>query len=355
MTVRAERWPAAVPVVRVWKPHSLERPAAVAEAIAARGETALYRAGCYLGDRNRYEAFCAFNAVMRVVAARIHASSFPGREHADASAREVAVLDAWHRAVSACLEGRHPDDADLAATEHEQVRPLAIVFAKALRTFPIAGTLWEDFFSAMRRSLDHERFATYGDFTGYAHGAAVSPTTIYLHVVASEPDHDTGAYYPRAEFDPAACGRELGLFGCLTRVVRDLRADLASGNPARRFLAADDMKRHGLTLPALLDDLALGLAGPALRSLVHTLVERARVAAGNGRARLEPLVETLTPDRAFAVEFPVRLHEAALDKIEACGFDPLGEAHRLTEGERDLLTRQVADEVAARRAAATAH
>ena len=82
----------------------------VAEAVAAKDLNNLYRTSCYFADSERYVAFCALYAVMRIVDDRIDDVLARGCIPDEAN-RERGVLDAWQRLITALLEGEPPDDA----------------------------------------------------------------------------------------------------------------------------------------------------------------------------------------------------------------------------------------------------
>ena len=55
----------------IWCPGSLSGTDGTAEAIAAIDFNNLYRTSCYFVDPERYRAFCALYAIMRVVDDRV--------------------------------------------------------------------------------------------------------------------------------------------------------------------------------------------------------------------------------------------------------------------------------------------
>ena len=127
----------------------------------------------------------------------------------------------------------------------------------------------------MGEDLTRDRFLTFEDFLGYARGATVAPTTVYLYLIAAERSPD-GVHRVPTDFDLRECGRHLGLFAYIGHVLRDLRHDLAAGDRGLVYLAADDMATHGVTDAALRHDADAGQASPAVRSLVRDLAPRGR-------------------------------------------------------------------------------
>jgi phytoene/squalene synthetase len=213
-----------------WRPGVLQGALGVAEQVAACDLDNLYRVSCYFEDLERYRAFCAQYAVMRVLDDRIDA--IPSR--AALSDRERLqghdAVDAWMAIVDRAYMGEPQVDGVLAAAHHPQCRALAEAFATSLTHFRVPPQLWRDFFDAMHRDIERPRFGTYEEFVSYSQGAAVAPTTIYLHLLTAEPEAEHARYQPVPGFDLVAAGRSLGLFAYVGHILRDLAEDLRTGS-----------------------------------------------------------------------------------------------------------------------------
>jgi phytoene synthase len=214
-------------------------------------------------------------------------------------------------------------------------------FAQAIGCFAIDQRLWDNFFAAMREDLTRSRFATYAAFLRYAEGATVSPTTVYLWLIAAERD-DRQTFQLPPDFDVFGCGRNLGLFAYIAHVLRDLAADLATGTCGLVYLAADDMAAHGVTEEMLRRDLAAERASAPVRALVQDLSERATRELVEGRARVYALRSRLTGDRVFILELIIRIYRETIDKLAACNYDPMTGRHRLSDAEKSRIAVEVA-------------
>jgi phytoene synthase len=313
-----------------------------AEAIAARDGNNLYRTSCFFQDLERYRAFCAQYAVMRLVDDRIDA--IPSRVALSPADRcaEQEIVNLWQRIVTATHRG---DSAGagrrVASLPEPRAGALLPALAAAFRRFPAPLSLWDNFFAAMRRDLAGARFTTYHEFLDYAEGATVAPTTIYLYLLAASPQPD-GSYQPPPGFDLIRCGRALGLFAYLGHILRDLPEDLATGSEGLLYFAADDLNRHRLTEAMLFADLAEGRSRDALRALVATLIARARAALAEGRGYLNTLQGRLAPDCAFILDLIIAIYEAVLEKIEASDCDLMARRHHLTDAEKFGIAKRLA-------------
>jgi phytoene/squalene synthetase len=319
---------------------------AVAEAIAARDANNLYRTSCFFQDPERYRSFCAQYAVMRVVDDRIDA--LPARTSLTPLevATERDVVDAWRCAVEAVYAGQNLCCGVLRRTGHAQARELLTALRSALHLFPVPCMLWRNFFDAMARDVEQPRFRTYTDFLAYAEGATAAPTTIYLYLLtAQRRAPGDGPYVTPAGFDLLRCGRALGLFAYLTHILRDLPDDVGGNRGAHGegllYVAEDDLASHQLTPAMLNEDRVRGCSRAALRQLVFTLIVRSRAALAEGQRYLTMLNGQLSPDCAFILRLIVALYVKTLQKIEACGGDPMRRCHTLTEAEKEAIVRQV--------------
>ncbi|UCD25644.1 MAG: squalene/phytoene synthase family protein [Gemmatimonadota bacterium] len=326
----------------IWSPGSLDGVFATAEAVAAKDCNNLYRASCYFRDGERYRAFCASYAIMRIVDDRV--DGFLAKRNASAEDREcvIRVVEAWHRIVSVCLSGDTPAPYDVRQTEQDGVDELLEALRESVWLFPVPAGLWDDFFGAMHDDLQRSRFSTYCQFLQYTAGASVAPTTIYLHLITGEPCSEGGIFGPPQDFDIVQCGRALGRFAYIGHILRDLRVDLLTGETGLLYLAADDMATHGVTVESLRRDAESRTASPGLRALVSELVERGRTLASEGRTHLSMLSGGLSADRAFVLELIVGIYEAVLDKIASCSHNVMAERHRLTIVEKGMIAQRIA-------------
>jgi phytoene synthase len=329
-------------VTSVWTPGSLTGVYWIAESIAAKDRNNLYRASCYLREEERYRAFCASYAIMRIVDDRVDGLLFRPYASAEDRARESSVVEAWHQVIAACLTGDTPAPGDAARTDQPYIGELLTAFARTVEQFPVPPELWDDFFAAMHQDLQRGQFATFSQYLDYAAGASVAPTTIYLHLISGEPSEEQGVFHPPQDFDIVRCGRALGRFAYIAHILRDLREDLTTGERGLLYLAADDMAAHGVTVESLRRDAAAGTASPRLRALVRELVERALTLAQEGRACLSTLDGRLSADRQFLLELIVGIYEGVLGKITSCSHDVMAERHRLTSAEKGRIARQIA-------------
>lgn len=319
---------------------------AVAESIAARDANNLYRTSCFFQDPARYRSFCAQYAIMRVVDDRIDA--LPARMVL--SSREIAaehdIVAAWRSAVEAVYAGQNPPPAVLARTDYAQAPALLRALQSALHAFPVPGSLWHNFFTAMARDVQQPHFRTYADFLAYAEGATAAPTTIYLYLLTAQRGlSGAGRYVPPEDFDLLRCGRALGLFAYLAHILRDLPDDLGSNRGCHGagllYVAEDDLAQHQLTPAMLYEDQARQCSRAELRQLVATLATRSRLALAEGQQYLTALQGRLSVDCAFILRLIVALYVQTLQKIEACDYDPMRRCHHLTEAEKEAIVRQV--------------
>ncbi len=323
-------------------PGSLSGRFALAETIAAKDLNNLYLTSCYFEDGARYKAFCALYAVMRVVDDRI--DSIPSRQQLSQAERQAehAVVDGWRELLDRAVEDpTQPFPEAARRCEFEQAEDLLAAAGESMALFPLPSSLWRNFFAAMHLDIDQHRFDSYDQFLGYAEGATVAPTTIYLYLIAARLGEGE-RYLPPAGFDLIGCGRQLGLFAYLAHILRDLSFDLSTGDEGLLYLARDDMERHGVSEEMLFSDLKRCQSSLSVRALVAELVERARSAAAAGRRLAAPLADQLSSDCSFILELIIVVYERVLGKIVDCEYDPLRGGHRLTMEEKAELVERVA-------------
>jgi phytoene synthase len=318
------------------------RSHSVAERIAAADLNNLYISSRFFREPEKYFAFCAFYAVMRVVDDRI--DDLPSRTGLSAEERQAEheVVRAWEEGIAAAYEDRRPDRATLDRCAHDDAGALLAAVAASLRSFRVPSGLWGDFFRAMHHDVDRSRFQTWQEFLDYAEGASVSPTTIYLFLIASRQDRVGDQFWTPDNFDTRLCGHHLGLFAYLGHIVRDLGEDLSTGKEGLLYFAREDMEANGVTERRLFSDLSRRKASVETRNLIRDLLKRAKEHLSQGRGLMEGSESWLEPDCRFILELIVTMYEEVIDKIESCGFDPFAGRHRLSRAEKERIVRGVA-------------
>jgi phytoene synthase len=314
---------------------------AVAEKIASRDLNNLYLASLFFKDHKKYQAFCAYYALMRVVDDRI--DGLPTRMRLSDQERrlEHEVVSAWKAGVQCCYDGRAVPKQIIQQCRLADAQRLFDSCSASLDVFRPPQVLWASFFRSMHWDLDHERFDSWLQFLSYAEGASVAPTTIYLFLIVSR--RRAGSVSLPAGFDVIECGRQLGVFAYLGHILRDVAEDLRRGDNGLIYICGEDMKAFGVTEQLLFRDAERGRSSSATRRLVAELSARARTFLASGRSSLRCLSGQLERDSEFILELILTVYERVLDKIEDCSFDPMGLGHRLTLDEKEQIMKEVAD------------
>ncbi len=313
----------------------------VTEAIASKDNNNLYITSSFFKDPIKYKAFCTYYAVMRIVDDRIDNLPFLANGYRELYTRELEVINAWEQVIISCSRGIYPTTFQLEACDFTNAGSVCESLIKAFQTIPVPIKLWSDFFDAMRSDIVAGEFHSWSDFLAYAEGATVSPTTIYLLLIAAKRNEANSSYELLPGFDLFTCGRYLGLFAYLGHIIRDLAEDIKNAT-TRLCITREDMVEHGVTPERLRNEAFRHQASLSTRNLVVEILQRARNYLLKGRALTVQIQDFIENDGRFILELIITMYENIIAKIESVGFDPMTKQHYLTRKEKANIVKSVA-------------
>ena len=272
-----------------------------AERIAAKDRSSLYRVSQYFEDAQRYDAFIAMYAVMRVVDDLVDNAGDKAALPAEERQALHTAIDTWEQRIRRAYSGR------------PAAHPLEIALAWAVDRFPVPERLWQSFLNAMRYDIDVPRFRDFQCFLEYTEGASVAPTTLFVHLICAERQPD--GRYRLNDFDYLECGRQLGTFAYIAHILRDVRPDMESSPQGLIYISQSDLRGQGLDEEALRRFTKVGAGGSPFARLVESLVRRARGYEALGTRLAATVWGRLPADRAFIFRLIVGTYSALLDGI----------------------------------------
>ncbi len=282
-------------------PISIDAALDEAERIASKDRSSLYRVSQYFEDSQRYDAFIAMYAVMRVVDDLVDNAGDKATLPAAERQALHTEIDTWEQRIRRAYSGC------------PAAHPLEMALAWAVDRFPVPERLWQSFLDAMRYDIDVPRFRDFQSFLEYTEGASVAPTTLFVHLICAELQPD--GRYRLSEFDYLECGRQLGIFAYVAHILRDVRQDMESSPQGLIYISQSDLCDHGLDEDALRRLTKVGAGGAPFARLVETLVRRARGYEALGTRLAATAWIRLPADRAFIFRLIVGTYSALLDGI----------------------------------------
>lgn len=313
----------------------------VTERIVSRDHNNLYITSSFFRDQNKYRAFCAYYAVMRVVNDRIDNLTPLDKRNLDRKKSELSVVDAWEQVAISCHRGVYPTVDQLEGCDFPEVVSVCESLITAFKNFPVSIKYWKNFFDAMRSGIIGNEFLCWSDFLTYAEGATVAPTVIYLSLIVASLNQEKKLYEFPEGFDLLRCARSLGMFAYLGHIIRDLAEDISNGL-TRLCITREDMNTHGINPELLKSDALKGQASSETSCLIVDIIERAQQYLIQGRALIDQVQDFLETDCHFILELIITIYENIIKKIELTNYDPMVKKHLLSRKEKINIVKSVA-------------
>ncbi|RED51048.1 phytoene/squalene synthase family protein [Aestuariispira insulae] len=176
-------------------------------------------------------------------------------ERISKQAEALSVLESWKAQARQAITGSASD-----LDPHHAIAPVFRAMAATVGNSDLGERPWLALSAAMHSDIQNSPLETWDDFYGYAEGATVAPTAVYLYILLCK--NEGSEYQLDLESDLFDLAREMAIFCYLVHIIRDLCKDAAGGGRL-------------LTVPReLLSDIKQS-DGPMLEKACRSLLERA--------------------------------------------------------------------------------
>ncbi len=299
------------------------------ERIAKKNHPYLYLVARYFEDREKYKAFCATYASMRIIDDQIDSIPWRGKLSPAKKLSYRKNIGEWLEQIEACRNGY---------SSHE---PIFVALQDTFQKLPIPLFPWRTLAKAMQADVGKDSFETLEEFIRYAEGAAVAPATVFMFLLTAQKD---GANYgwEFSEKEIYTFARELALFCYLTHIIRDVSSDLQLGKSGLLYIPVRDLVRHNLNKQVLIEFKKEKKVNSKFQRLAARYVKLARAYEVRGRRLLKGLNRQISEDSRFILNLLLEFYAATLKKIEKANYNVFSGKEKLTKAEEVALIRRIA-------------
>jgi|GEM_PF-568757 phytoene/squalene synthetase len=283
--------------------------AAFAHNLARKGTPNLYLAANFLEPDDKFRAFLATYAAMRLV-----------DDLADDARAAGEIPLATKRVISAELD-RFADMFRLQQIDDKL--PYAADLKLALVRFQIPDWPFTLLADAMKFDLTNDRFDTLDQFLKYSEGAAVSPAAIFMHLAASAFD-DTGQLQ-LPPFDVRDAARPLAIFSYIVHILRDFKKDFHAGARPLIYIDLETSDMFYVSEEEMARTVVSGQQSLKFTKMVKWYFNRLTWFQVRARLTLDHLADQLPDDGRFALDFIYELYSATAAKIAECQYRIAGD------------------------------
>lgn len=267
--------------------------------LARKGTPNLYLAANFLEPDDKFRAFLATYAAMRLV-----------DDLADNARAAGDISYATKKEISAELD-RFAEMFRLRQIDDRL--PYADDLKLALVRFQISDRPFTLLAEAMKFDLDNDRFDTLDQFLQYSEGAAVSPAAVFMHLAACSFDESGQLHLP--SFDVHDAARPLAIFSYVVHVLRDFKKDFLAGARPLIYIDLETSDMFYVSEEEMARTAKSGRQSLKFTKMIKWYFNRLTWFQVRARLALDHLASQLPDDGRFALDFIYELYSATAQKI----------------------------------------
>ena len=188
--------------------------------------------------------------------------------------------------------------------------PFSNGLTETINRFRIPLWALEAFAESMLYDINHDGFATIGDFVQYAGGASVAPASVFVHLAGLQ---SNDGVYSDPPFNVRRTASPCAMFSYFVHIIRDFRKDQLNN---LSYFSDDIVYRHNLTR-ADLKNIALG--APVTDNFREMMREFYRITDGYRISTLRVINEVcplLEPRYRLSLEIIFDLYMMVFERID---------------------------------------
>jgi len=192
--------------------------------------------------------------------------------------------------------------------------PFLKELTETIATFQIPLELFYNFARSMIYDLNHDGFATFGDFLDYSEGASVAPASIFVHLCCLE---EVEGAYRVPDIDVISAARPCALFSYIVHIIRDFQADQHDN---LNYFALDMLAKHHLQSSDLKVIAGSNEVPDAFRNLIREYRDIASEYERLTLLEIEKLSGRIGGRYLLSLQLIFRLYKMVFDRIDPeCG------------------------------------
>ena len=246
-------------------------------------------------EDDRYDAFKVCYRSMRIIDDLVDDQKAGGHQLSDSEKKQLEhIINNWMDDFS---HGKKTDQFQIQLLEVKE-------------KFKIPLWPWTKLSKAMIYDLYHTDFNSFLTFLRYSEGAAISPASIFMHLIGVS---KVNSEYETPLFDIRYGARNLALFSYLVHIMRDFQKDQLAG---LNYFALDQLKLCNVKKADLRAIAEGGKINDNARNLFSQYYRIATYYKQKARQTIDDIFPLLAPRYQLSLEIIYRLYDQIYQKID---------------------------------------